>query len=315
MDWTPVLAWLSSHSVRILIVLVVFGLLVFLVRRAIPHAVRGTVARRMEGKHEEEIEKRVKTLSSVLIDLVWGIAIIAVVMIILSEVGINIAPLLAGLGIVGIAVGFGAQSLIRDIVAGLFILLENQYCVGDWVQIASIGGSVEEISLRRTVLRDLDGTVHVIPNGEIKVASNFTREWARVNMNISVAYDTNLDHAIAVINSVGKEMAQETYWRELILKAPEALRVDKLGDSGIEIRILGDTKPMRQWEVMGELRKRIKKTFDEAGIEIPWPHTKVYFGSLPPADFTAVAPPSPPQEFRPPYEEVLPPPSEEEGSE
>ena len=170
--------------------------------------------------------------------------------------------------------------------------------------IADTSGIVEEINLRRTVLRDFDGTVHVIPNGEIRVASNFTKEWARVNLNVSVAYDTDLDHAISVINRVGAEMVEEPYWSSLILKAPQALRIDNLGDSGIDIKILGETKPIRQWEVMGELRKRIKKAFDEEEIEIPWPHTKVYFGSPPPprAHPEAPAPPTPPSEVMPPDE-------------
>jgi len=197
---------------------------------------------------------------------------------ILSELGVNIGPLLAGAGIAGIAIGFGAQSLVRDVLSGLFIIMENQYGKGDVVRIADIAGLVEEVNIRRTILRDLDGIVHVVPNGEIRVASNFTKEYSRVNLNISVAYGEDLDHAMQVINRVGREMAEEEYWAEAILKPPEALRVDNLGDSGIDIKILGETKPIRQWEVMGELRKRLKKAFDEEGIEIPWPHTKIYFG-------------------------------------
>jgi len=189
-----------------------------------------------------------------------------------------VTALIAGFGIAGLAVGFGAQSLVKDIIAGVFILLENQYRVGDVVRISDVAGVVEEMNIRRTVLRDLDGIVHFVPNGEIKVASNFTREWSRVNLNISVAYGTDLDHAIAVLNRVGEEIAQDPQWSPLILKAPQFLRVDNLGDSGIELKVVGDTKPIRQWDVMGELRKRVKKAFDEEGIEIPWPHIKMYFG-------------------------------------
>jgi small conductance mechanosensitive channel len=211
----------------------------------------------------------------------------------------------AGFGIAGIAIGFGAQSVVKDLIAGLFILLENQYSVGDVVRIADISGLVEEINLRRTILRDLDGVVHVVPNGEIRVASNFTQEWSRVNMNVSVGYGEDLDHVIEVLNRIGKEMAAEPYWGELIIGAPQVLRVDAFEDSGIAIKILGETKPIRQWDVMGELRLRIKKVFDEEGIEIPWPHTKVYFGSLPPTvvPTEAPAPPRPPSEVLPPTEE------------
>lgn len=192
----------------------------------------------------------------------------------LPEFGVNIAAMLAGLGIVGIAVGFGAQSLIKDLLAGIFILLEDQYRVGDVVNVAGIGGLVEEIGLRRTVLRDLDGVVHSIPNSEIKVASNFAKGYSRVNLNISVAYGEDLDRVIEVINRVCKEMAEDPKWSADFVSTPKVLRVDKLGDSGIEIKILGDTQPLRQWDVMGELRLRIKRTFDQEGIEIPWPHTK-----------------------------------------
>jgi small conductance mechanosensitive channel len=194
----------------------------------------------------------------------------------LSELGINIAPVLAGVGIIGIAIGFGAQSLVKDIIAGLFILVENQYRKGDVVKIADVSGLVEDISLRRTVLRDMDGVVHVVPNGEIRVASNLTKEWSRVNMNISVSYNTDLNHAIAVINRVGEELAKDPQWAPFILTPPKALRIDNLGDSGIEIKILGDTKPTKQWDVMGELRLRLKKAFDLEGIEIPFPTHIIY---------------------------------------
>ncbi len=160
-------------------------------------------------------------------------------------------------------------------------------------------------------MRDRDAIVHVVPNGEIRVASNFTREYGRVNLNISVGYGEDLDHAIQVINRVGREMAEEEYWGEAVLKPPEVLRVDNLGDSGIDIKILGDTKPIRQWEVMGELRKRIKKAFDEEGIEIPWPHTKVYFGSAPAQEAKEKVTLGDVSRKRA-EEEVLPP-SEEEG--
>jgi len=140
---------------------------------------------------------------------------------------------------------------------------------------------VEEVNLRKTVLRDLDGIVHHVPNGEIRVASNYSRHFSRVNLNISVAYGTDLDHAISVINRVGQELAVDENWRERIKSVPQALRVDKLGDSGIDIKILGEVTPLAQWDVMGELRLRLKKAFDAEGIEIPWPHVKVYFGESP----------------------------------
>ncbi|GAH19661.1 unnamed protein product, partial [marine sediment metagenome] len=236
----------------------------------------------MKKRPKGEMKKRANTLSSVFVNTGTIIILIFAIFTMLPEFGVNIAAMLAGLGIVGIAIGFGAQSLIKDLLAGIFILLEDQYRVGDVVNVAGIGGLVEEIGLRRTVLRDLDGIVHSIPNSEIKVASNFTKGYSRVNLNISVAYGEDLDRVIEVINRVCKEMAEDPKWSADFVSTPKVLRVDKLGDSGIDIKILGDTKPLRQWDIMGELRLRIKRTFDKEGIEIPWPHTKVYFGNNPP---------------------------------
>ena len=305
MEWSTVTDWLVSHGTRILIILLISATLYYVFRKVIPSALNITVRRRGKGKKaEEEAEKRIQTLSRIFMGTGVVLITIAAGFMILSELGINIYPLLAGFGVIGVALGFGAQYLIRDLIAGFFILVENQYNIGDWVRVADIGGTVQEINIRRTVLRDFDGAVHVIPNGEIKTASNYSKEWARANLNISVAYGTDLDHAIAVINRVGAEMAKAEHWRSLIKSPPQALRVDNLGDSGIDIKVLGQTKPIRQWEVMGEFRKRIKRAFDEEGIEIPWPHTKVYFGDAPPrAPAEAPAPPEPLGEIVTPDEE------------
>jgi len=290
MDWTPVINWLSEHGGRILLIIALSLAFYYLLKHFVPAVIRRLLARpsvrqaltkRVAKKLEEEVEKRVHTLTSAFVSTGTVLIIIGALFTILAEIGVNISAALAGLGIVGIAVGFGAQTLIRDLISGILILLENQYGVGDWVQIAGIGGLVEEVNLRRTVVRDFDGTVHSVPNGEIKVASNYTKEWARVNMNISVGYSEDLGHVIEIINRVGTEMAEDPDWAPVILKAPQALRVDAFEDSGIAIRILGETKQMQQWAVMGELRLRLKEVFDKEGIEIPWPHTKVFFGNAP----------------------------------
>ena len=281
MDWTPFINWLTDHGPRILFIIAISAVLYYLLRHFVPIMVKRTLSRTMVGKPKTAIKKRTDTLSDVFIETgMVFIGIIAIFMIV-SELGINITPALAGLGVAGIAVGFGAQSLVKDIFNGVLILLENQYGIGDVVKIAGIEGLVKDISLRRTILRDLDGIVHSIPNSEVTVASNYTKEWSRVNMNISVGYGEDLDHVIKVINRVGKEMAKDPDWSQQILKAPEVLRVDEFGDSGIIIKILGETKPLAQWDVMGELRLRLKKVFDREGIEIPWPHIKLFFGHAP----------------------------------
>lgn len=282
---TAVKNWVGEVGWKIALVVILSVPAVLSVSRLVPKLVIAGVIRRT-GESEEEVKKRVDTLSRVLANVGQVAILVMAGFMVLSILEIDIAPILAGVGVFGIAIGFGAQSLIKDLLAGVFIILESQYHVGDVVKIADVSGQVEDINLRRTILRDLDGIVHFVPNGEIRVASNFTREWSRVNLNISVAYKEDLDRVISVINRVGTELANDPEWQPLIIKPPQALRVDNLGDSGIEIKILGDTKPIRQWDVMGELRKRLKKAFDEEGIEIPWPHTKVYFGNAPPNDTT-----------------------------
>jgi len=281
-DWLNahgVTDWLATHGIRVLFIVIISVALYFLLRHFVPLLVRRTVSLQMKGQPESEIKKRCDTLSSVFINT--GIIVVAIIAIltILPEFGVNITAILAGFGIVAIAVGFGAQTLIKDLLAGVFILLEDQYRVGDVVKVADIAGMVEQIGLRRTVLRDLDGIVHSVANGEIQTASNYTKGYSRLNLNVSVAYGEDLDRVIEVINRVCKEMAEDPKWKRDFISTPQVLRVDNLGDSGIDIKILGDTKPLRQWELTGELRLRIKRTFDQEGIEIPWPHTKVYFGN------------------------------------
>ncbi len=280
MNWTDVTDWLLNHGVRILIILIIGGVLWFILRRVLRPVVRRFIAR-TKGESRRGIEKRVDTLTSVFTGVARVAVLVIVLLLILTELDVNIGPILAGFGIAGIAVGFGAQYLIRDLIAGIFIIMENQYRVGDVASVAGITALVEDITLRKTVLRDLDGVVHHVPNGEITTASNYTRHFSRVNINISVAYGTDLDHAIEVMNRVGKELAEDEEWKNRIITPPQVLRVDNLGDSGIDIKMLGDVKPIEQWAVMGELRLRIKKAFDDEGIEIPWPHTKVYFGNSP----------------------------------
>jgi len=271
-DWDRVTDWLVTHGLRILLILVVALVVDLILRYAVPRVIRPAVCRQMADKPEEEIEQRIRTLVAVLRSSGRVIVVIWALFTILPELGVNVTPILASVGIAGVALGFGAQSLVKDVISGLFILLENQYSKGDVVTVAGTTGLVEEVGLRRTVLRDLDGIVHHVPNGEISVASNLTQEWSRVNMNISVAYGEDLDKVFEVINRVGNELAADGEFGPLIIKPPQVLRVDAFEDSGIAIKILGDTEPIRQWDVMGELRKRLKKAFDEEGIEIPFPH-------------------------------------------
>ena len=264
--------WLTGDGVRIAAIVGVAVALDYALHRLIPRALRLTVERQMKAREEEEIQQRVDTLSSVFTAGGRVIIVLVTLLTLMPLAGISIGPLLAGVGILGLAVGFGAQSLVKDVISGLFILLDNQYSKGDVVTVGGVTGLVDDVGLRRTVLRDLDGIVHYIPNGEIAVASNFTQEYSRVNLNVGVSYSEDLDHVMRVIDRVGEEMAADPKWGPSLITPPKSLRVDNLGDSGIDIKVVGDTKPIKQWEVMGELRKRIKKAFDDEGIEIPYPH-------------------------------------------
>ena len=275
--------WFMDIGIRVIAIIIV-ALIIFLICSPVIRSImKRLVTHRMFGEEEGEIKKRTDTLSSILVKIAGIIILIIAVIMILPEFGVDIAALIAAVGIGGLAIAFAAQSLVRDYISGFFVILEDQYRVGDVVSIAGIAGVVEEIGLRRTVLRDLDAFVHSIPNGKVELSTNMTKKYSRVNLNVSVGYGENLKRVIDTINRICQEMAEDPQWKGDFISTPSVLRVDKLGDSGIDIKILGDTKPSKQWAIMGELRLRLKTTFDTEGIEIPWPHTKVYFGNAPTA--------------------------------
>jgi small-conductance mechanosensitive channel len=277
--------WMHQHLSNLALLVILAVILILLSILFVPKVIASFVRNASVEQTDEELQKRADTLTSVIVTTLQVLIIFIFGLMIVSQFvpAGTITPILTATGVVGVAIGFGAQSLVKDIIAGLFIILENQYRKGDVVKIADTSGVVEEINLRRTILRDMDGIYHVVPNGEIRVASNYTKQVSKVNLNVSVSYDTNLDQAMSVINRIGQEMASDPAWASSFISPPKALRVDNLGDSGVEIKIVAETKPMRQWDITGELRLRIKKAFDKEGIEIPWPHTKVYFGNQPPA--------------------------------
>ncbi|MBE9079641.1 mechanosensitive ion channel family protein [Romeria aff. gracilis LEGE 07310] len=198
-------------------------------------------------------------------------------LIALAIMGINTVPLLAGVSIFGVAISFGAQSLVKDMINGLFVLLEDQYGVGDVITANNETGLVEAMNLRITQLRSLDGDLVTIPNGNIAMVKNHTSHWSRVNLAIDVAYHTDLDHAIAVIEQVATHMSQDQDWQDLILEPPRVLGVDKFGDNSITIRLWIQTQPLKQWEVGREFRRRLKYAFDAEGISIPFPQRSIWF--------------------------------------
>ena len=283
MNWGSVIdsiaSWLGTHGARLLLIIVGSWVFYKIASLFITRVVRRLVEFRahIDRLPKEDELRRIKSILGILIGAL-GVAIFAVAtFMVLSEFNVNIGPLIASAGVVGIAIGFGAQSLIKDTLNGLFIVLEDQFNPGDVIKIVDVEGQVEDFNMRRTILRDLDGIVHIVPNGLITTVSNFSREWARVNLNVPVDYRTDLDKAIAVINRIGNDLTADPVFGPMLISAPQVLRVENLTDSGIEIKILGDTKPMKQWQVAGELRLRLKKAFDENGIEIPFPQTKLSF--------------------------------------
>ena len=222
-----------------------------------------------------EVKKRMDTLDDLGTAVIRAFILLIALVMILDQLNLNIGPAIAGLGILGIAVGFGAQSLVKDYFNGVLILIENQFSVGDVVTIADVSGSVEDFSLRRTTLRDLSGTVHTVPNGEIRVSSNRTRVWARINENVQVAYDSDMDKVVATVNAVGQAMYDDPDWRRQLLEPPAVLRVQELGDSGVTVKVLGSVRAAEQWAVAGELRRRLLVAFAANDIEIPFPHRVV----------------------------------------
>lgn len=263
------------HGLRILLIIGASYIIHKIIKKFIAKTIRMIIVKDESDNEDGEIKRE-----DTLISIFSTTALIAIFTIsglmILQQLGVHIGPLLAGAGIVGLALGFGGQYLIRDIISGLFIIIESQYRIGDVVKFNDVGGRVERITLRLTTLRDLDGVVHHIPHGEITKVSNFSKVFSRVNLNIGIAYNSDLDKAIEVINKTGLEMAEDPQWKDAFLKPLQFLRVDDLADSAIVMKILGETVPDRQWEVAGEFRKRIKKAFDMAGIEIPFPQVVMH---------------------------------------
>lgn len=270
-----ILNWLSTSGIKIIIIII--GALVFwwILKAVIEKAIRKTVVLR-EGQDKEAEKKREDTLIKTFRGIFKVAITIIVALMILSELGLDIGPLIAAAGIIGVAVGFGAQYLIRDIISGFFIIFENQYRVNDTVCFDTTCGTVEDITLRIVMVRDLDGTVHHIPHGEVKKVSNLSKGFSRVNLDVGVGYDSDLDKVEKVVNEVGEELAKDEKFGPMIISAPRFVRVNKLGDSAVDIKILGDVKPLRQWDVTGELRKRIKIAFDKEGIDIPFPQRTIH---------------------------------------
>jgi small conductance mechanosensitive channel len=276
-DWLPIF-WSTIGPILLIVVL---AILAVNGARLLVHAVVNALCDREIGQGTAneltaiELKKRIDTLETFGSRLIQSFIVVIAALMILDKLQLEIGPAVAGFGIVGIAVGFGAQSLVRDYLNGALILMENQFSIGDVVSIAGASGTVEDFSLRRTTLRDLDGIVHIVPNGEIKVASNRTRTWARINQDVIISYGTDVDRATAVVDKVGLGLAGDPDWKDRILEPPRVERVEALGEYGITLKILGTVRAIDQWAAGGELRKRLLAAFAEHNIEIPRPQRVV----------------------------------------
>ena len=273
--YESVVDWLGSSGLKILFIILV----VYMVRRfgniIIERGIKRTIKADNYATPVDE-KKREETLISISTAVARIVLWVVAGMLIVQEFGIDIGPLVAGASVIGVALGFGAQSLVKDFVSGLFIILENQYRVGDVVTIAGVDGTVQAISVRETILRDLDGNIHHVPNGSINVATNKTMDFSRINLNIGVSYDTKIDKVEKVIDEVGVDLMGDDDWKEKIIEAPRFVRVNNFGANEIELKILGKVKPGSQWSVAGEFRRRIKIAFDKNKIEIPFPQQVVH---------------------------------------
>ncbi len=295
--------WLVQKPLTILLILVVAWFLARLARRLIMRTISelvdrreaaaksaadmelagiemlpGFATRRLEALAQSSARSRQRsvTLIAVLSSMASGTIWVMALLIAFGEVGVNLGPLIAGAGIAGIALGFGAQSLVRDFLAGIFIIIEDQYGVGDVVDVGEATGTIELVSMRTTRLRDVNGVLWVVPNGEIRRVGNMSQLWARCVVDVGVAYDTDLDQAMAAIKEVADDLWRQDLETATVLEEPEVWGVQTLGDSAVTLRLAVKTDPSEQWATSRLLNKAIKERLDAEGIEIPFPQTTVH---------------------------------------
>jgi small conductance mechanosensitive channel len=287
--------WLLDRPIRIILILILAWVVSRLLQRTVARFVdtvasspsderfralreRGPGSLLIEETERKRAGARAETiglvLKSIVVAAVWSVA----ALLVLGQLEIDLAPLIAGAGIGGIALGFGAQSVVRDFLSGLFMLIEDQYGVGDIIDIGPATGTVEKVSLRSTTVRDVQGTVWHVPNGEIVRVGNYSQLWSRALIDVEVAYDTDLELAQGVIQRVADDLWEDPDWGgDEVMERPEVWGVQTLGSSSVAIRLVVKTEPSQQWAVERELRLRLKNALDEAGIEIPFPQQTVWF--------------------------------------
>ena len=265
--------WIQEHGLMILVIIVCSVLAYFLLEYLIRVVTKRIQA--LDDEEDSELDKRTATISNVLhstgIALILGIA----TLMILTEFGVPIAPLLASVGVASLALGLGAQTLVKDVLNGFFFLVENQYTVGDVIEVAGVSGTVEELSLRVTAVRDISGTLHIIPNGEIRKVANKTRDWARAIVDVGITYDEDVDIALQTLQEIGTAMANDVELQGDLLETAVVTGVEGLDDWSVRLRIMVKTEPAQQWQVQRYLRRQIRIVFAEKNIEIAFPRQDV----------------------------------------
>jgi moderate conductance mechanosensitive channel len=267
-------AWLTTKGLAIALT-VILTLIALKATKALASRLSATLQRRTD---DPEAQKRADTLSHMLRSVLNAVVIIVAAITVMGELGIAIGPILTAAGIAGVAIGFGAQSLVKNLLNGFFILLEDQLRVGDVVEVAGKSGLVERITLRMTVLRDLSGKVYYIPNGEISVVTNMTRDYSCAVLDIGVGYREDVDEVIQLMQQTDEALRADPDFKDEILQPIDVLGLHRFADSAVIIRARIMTKPIKQWRVAREFNRRLKKVFDEKGIEIPYPHLTLYMG-------------------------------------
>jgi len=269
-----VIAWMLSSGLRILVIIIIL-LIALRLSKVLSGRLFGLF---IKGETDTEMQKRADTLGS-LVRYVLSVSIgLTAFVMVLGELGIEIGPILAAAGVVGLALGFGSQHLVQDVISGFFIILDDEIRVGDVVKTAGCSGVVERVNLRMTVLRDFSGNVQYIRNGQIDIVTNMTKDYSRYVFDIGVAYREDVDEVMKVIRLVDEDLRKDPEFAEDILEPIEVFGLDQFADSALIIKARTKTKPIKQWRVAREFNRRLKKAFDERNIEIPFPHVTLYAG-------------------------------------
>ncbi|MGB0925335.1 MAG: mechanosensitive ion channel family protein, partial [Minisyncoccia bacterium] len=262
-------AWLVSNGLRIMLIIILTWFVLHFMNRVLAKIIRKTIPRGSFTSSSEE-RKREDTLIKISQNTLGIFIWIAAFLGVLHEFGVPVAPLITGAGILGVAIGFGSQSLVKDIITGLFIIAENQFRIDDYVCLGNYCGTVEDMTLRVTKLRENDGTIHYVPNGEITIASNKSKDFSRVNFTLGVGYDSDIEKLETLVNAIGLGVAADPRFADDIIDAPHFLRVDDFHDHALSVRIIGKVQPKKQYSITAEMRKRLQKIFQESDIDIPY---------------------------------------------